>query len=84
MKSQCVATFRDSHPRRSLAGESDLLTAKAGLVADDGARATLALQAMAHGYARWFALNRKVKLAAAACGAPSGHKSAPWLSKWEV
>jgi non-ribosomal peptide synthetase component E (peptide arylation enzyme) len=31
--------------------------------------------------ARWFALNRKVKLSAAAGGA-SGHGSAPWLSIW--
>ena len=49
------------------------------LVADRSASAALALQAVAHGDARWFALNRKVKLPAAAGGA-SGHGSAPWLS----
>jgi hypothetical protein len=37
---------------------------------------------VAHGDARWFALNRKVKLPAAAGGASGGHGSAPWLSIW--
>jgi hypothetical protein len=46
-----------------------------------GAGAALALQAVADGDARWFALNRKVKLPVAAGGA-SGHGSAPWLSIW--
>ena len=36
------------------------------------AGAALALQTVAHGNARWFALNRKVKLPAAA-GGVSGH-----------
>jgi len=81
MKGQWVATFGCPHPRRSLTGEGDLLAAEARLVADHGAGAALALQAVAHGDARWFALNRKVKLPAAAGGA-SGHGSAPWLSIW--
>jgi hypothetical protein len=34
---------------------------------------------VAHGDARRLALNRKVKLSAAACGAARGHRSAPWL-----
>ena len=72
MKGQRVATFGCSHPHRSLAGEGDLLPAEARLVADHGASAPLALQAVAHRNARWFALNCKVKLAAAAGGA-SGH-----------
>jgi hypothetical protein len=80
MKGQCVATFRCPRPRRSLAGEGDLLAAEARLVADHGAGTALALQAMAHGDARWFALNRQLKLPAAAGCASSGHRSAPWLS----
>src|SRR6266568_5068923 len=57
MKGQRVAAFGCPHPRRSLAGEGDLLPAEARLVADHGAGAALALQAVAHGDARWFALN---------------------------
>jgi hypothetical protein len=79
MKGQRVAAFGCPHPRRSLSGEGDLLAAEARLVADHGAGAALALQAVAHGDARWFTLNRKVKLPAAAGGA-SGHGLAPWLS----
>src|SRR5262249_3212500 len=56
--------------------------AEARLVADRGASASLALQAVAHGDARWFALNRKVKLPATAGGASGGHGLAPWLSIW--
>jgi hypothetical protein len=37
---------------------------------------------VAHGDARWLALDRKIKLPAAAGGASGGHRSAPWLSKW--
>jgi hypothetical protein len=66
MKGQCVAAFGCPQPRRSLTGEGDLLAAEARLVADHGAGTALALQAVAHGDARWFALNRKVKLPAAA------------------
>src|SRR5207245_800798 len=80
MKGQRVAAFGCSHPRRSLTDEGDLLAAETRLVADHGAGAALALQAVAHGDARWFALNRKMKLPAAACGASGGHGSAPWLS----
>jgi hypothetical protein len=58
--------------------EGDLLAAEARLVADHGAGAALALQAMAQGDARWFALNRKVKLPAIADGVSGTHGPAPW------
>jgi hypothetical protein len=80
MKGQRVAAFGCPHPCRSLTSEGDLLAAEARLVADHGTGAALALQAVAHGGARWFALNRKVKLAAAAGRTSGGHGSAPWLS----
>src|SRR5262245_59603087 len=51
MKGQRVATFGCPHPRRRLTGEGDLLAAEARLVADRGASAALALQAVAHGAA---------------------------------
>ena len=81
MKGQRVPTFGFALLRPSLTGEDHLLAGKTRLVADHGAGAALALQAVAHGNARWFALNRKVKLPAAAGGA-SGHGSTPWLSIW--
>jgi hypothetical protein len=83
MKSQCVAAFGFPCPRSRLTDERHLLTAKARLIANDGTSAALALQAMTHGNARWLALNRKVKLTAAAGGA-SGHGSDPWLSMTSV
>jgi len=73
MKGQYVAAFGSPHPRRSLTGEGDLLATEARLVADHTPGATLALQAVAHGDARWLALDRKVKLPAAAGGASGGH-----------
>jgi len=82
MKGQHVAAFGCPHPRGSLTGKGDLLAAEARLVADHAAGASLALQAVAHGDARWFALNGKVKLAAAAGGASGGHGSVPWLAIW--
>jgi hypothetical protein len=72
-----VAAFGCSRPRRGLAGKRDLLKPKARLVTDHSPGAALTFQAMAHSDARWFALNRKVKLPAAAGGA-SGHWSTPW------
>src|SRR5271167_2795401 len=78
MKSQRVAALCGAHPRRGLTGEGDLVAAEARLVADHGAGAALALQATAHGDAQWFALDREVKLPAAAGGAAGGHGSAPW------
>jgi len=72
MKSHCVAALGCSHPRRGLTGDGDLLSAEACLIADHGASSTLTFQAVAHSDARRFALNRKVKLPAAAGGA-SGH-----------
>ena len=78
MKGQRVAAFGPPHPRCGLAGEGDLLAPEARLVADHGAGATLALQAVALRDALWFAFNCKLKLPAAAGGA-SGHGLAPWL-----
>jgi hypothetical protein len=53
---------------------------KARLVADHRPGTALALQAVAHSDARWFALNREVKLPAAAGGA-SGHWLAPTVMR---
>jgi hypothetical protein len=64
-----VAAFGSARPGRSLTGKGDLLQAKARLVADHGAGTALALQAVAHSNAGWFALNCEVKLPAAAGGA---------------
>ena len=80
MKGQRVAAFGFARPRRSLAGDRDLLAAEARLVAEHGAGAALALQAVAHGDARRVALDRQVKLPAAAGGVSGGHGSAPWRS----
>jgi hypothetical protein len=71
-----VATFGCSRPRRSVTGEGDFLATEARLVTDHSASTALAVEAMAHRDAGRFALNRKVKLPAAAGGA-SGHWSAP-------
>src|ERR1700730_5597424 len=73
MKRQHVSAFSCPHPGRRLTGEGDLLAAKARLIAAHGASAALALQAVAHGNARWFALNHKLKLPATAGGASGGH-----------
>ena len=54
------------------AGEGDLLAAEAGLVADDGAGAALALQAVAHGDARGLAFDGERELPAGAGGAAGG------------
>jgi hypothetical protein len=48
MKGQRVAAFSCPHPRCCLTGKGDLLAAKARLVADHGAGAALALQAVTH------------------------------------
>src|SRR5215831_11140007 len=73
IESQCVAAFCRPLPRRRFAIEGDLLAAEPRLVADNGAGAALALQAMAHGDARWFALDCEVKLPATAGGASGRH-----------
>ena len=73
MKGQRVAAFGCPHPRRRLTGEGDLLAAEARLIADHGAGAALAFQAVTHRDARWFALNRKLELPAAAAGTSGGH-----------
>ena len=74
MKGQRVAAFGCPHPRRSLSGEGDLFAVEARLVADHSARAALTRQAAAHGDARWFALDCKVKLSAAAGRVSGGHE----------
>jgi hypothetical protein len=71
------AACRAAKRRRDAA---DLFAAEARLVADHGAGTALALQAVAQGDARWFAVNRKEKLAAAAGGASGCHGFPPWLS----
>ena len=71
---------RLSGSRRSLTGEGDLLAVEARLVADHGTSAALTLQAVAHGDARWFALNLKTELPATAGGMSGHHRFAPWLS----
>jgi hypothetical protein len=73
IESQRVAAFGRPLPRRRFTAEGDLLAAEPRLVAGDGAGAALALQAMAHGDARWFALNREVKLPATTGGASGRH-----------
>jgi hypothetical protein len=73
MKGQRVAAFGCPHPSGSLTCEGDLFAAEARLVADHSAGAALALQAVAHGDARWFALNPKVKLPATAGHVSDGH-----------
>ena len=82
MKGQRVAAFGCPRPRRSLTGEGDLFAAEARLVADHSARAALTRQAAAHGDAQWFALDRKVKLSAAAGRASSGHEVGSVVSIW--
>jgi hypothetical protein len=49
MKGQRISAFGCPHPRRSHTREGDLIPAEAGLVADHGTSAALALQAVAHG-----------------------------------
>jgi hypothetical protein len=72
-----VAAFRCPHPGRGFTGESDLLAAEARLIADHSARAALTCQATAHGDARWFSIDRKVKLSAAAGRVSDRHEWAP-------
>ena len=68
-----IAAFGCPHPRRGITGDGDLLATEARLVADHGAGAALAFQAVTHGDAQWLALNRKVKLPAAAGGVSGSH-----------
>jgi hypothetical protein len=81
---QCVAALGCPRPRRRLAGDCDLIAAEERLVAEHGAGAALAGQTVAHGDARWFTVNRKVKLPAATCGVSGGHGFAPRLLIWAV
>jgi hypothetical protein len=73
MKGHRVAAFGCPYPLRSLTGKGDLLAAETRLVADHGARAALALEAVAHRDARRFAFNSKDKLSATAGGASGDH-----------
>ena len=80
MEGQRVAAFGRPHPLRRFTGESNLVEAKARLIADHSARASLALKAVAHGDARRFALSCEMKLPAATGGVAGDHGAAPWLS----
>src|SRR6516164_9278237 len=66
MEGHRVAALGCPHPCRSLTTDGDPVAAKARLIANHGASAALALQAVAHGDARWFAINRNMELPAAA------------------
>jgi len=77
MESQRIAALGRSFPRHRFAVDGDLLAAEPRLVADDGASAALALQAMAHRDAQWLALSREVKLSATAGGASGRHRIGP-------
>jgi hypothetical protein len=74
MKSQRVAAFGFPPPRRRLTAKGDLLAVEARLVADYGAGAALAFQAVAHRGVRRFTFNRKAELPATAGGASGGHR----------
>ena len=76
MESQRVAAFGCPCPGRGFAGKGDLLEAKTRLVANHGPSTALAFQAVAHGDARWFALDCELKLSAAAGGASRIHEIA--------
>src|SRR5262249_23920412 len=62
-----------ARPLGGLAGKGDLVPVKARLIADHSARATLALEAVAHGDAHRLTLDCEVQLAATAGGIPGGH-----------
>src|SRR5262249_17732940 len=79
MKGQRVAALGRPRPRRRVARDGHLFAAEACLVADHCAGAALALQAVAHRDARWLALDRKMKLPAAAGGASACHGSTPCM-----
>jgi hypothetical protein len=68
MEDHGVAAVGYPLPLCGFARDRDLVIAVAHLVADHGARSSLACQAMAHGVARRFAFDREVKLSAAASG----------------
>jgi hypothetical protein len=70
MKGHRVAAIGRSLPLRGFTGDGDLVIAEARLVADHGAGASLACQAVAHSVPRGFALDGEVKLSAAAGGMP--------------
>ena len=81
MKGHGVAAFGCSRPNRSLTEGDDLLVAIARLVTDDGSGSALALKAVAHGDARWFAVGRQRELPAAAGGASNGHGTTSWMAR---
>jgi hypothetical protein len=80
MKGQGVAAISRPCPRRGLAGDGNLLTLKARLVAHHGPGAALAGQAVTHRDARWLALDRQVQLPAATRRASAGHELFPPLN----
>ena len=79
MKDHEVAALGRSLPLRGFAGDGDLVTAVARLVADHGPGASLAGQAVAHSITRGFAFDREVKLPAAA-GGMKCHLLGSWYS----
>ena len=76
MKSHRVPAIGRPAPLRGFAGDGDLVIAVARLIADHGAGASLAGQAVAHGVARRLTFDREVELPAAA-GGMACHCSAP-------
>ena len=73
MESHRVAAFGCPHPLRRFTGESNLVEAKARLIANDGTGTALARQAVTQRYARRFTFNGNVKLPATAGRLAGGH-----------
>src|SRR5262249_44821863 len=80
MKCQGVTAFSCPRPRCGLAGDGNLFTLKARLVAHHGSGAALAGQAVTHRDARWLALDPQVQLPAATRRASAGHELSPPLN----
>ena len=74
---QDVAALGRAGPFGGRSADSKLRSAKARLIADYGACATLAFQAMAHGDAHRFAGSKDVELAATAGGLAGDHGLSP-------
>ncbi len=62
MKGHPVAALGCPHPCCRVTSDVDLFAGKARLIADHGSGAALALQAVTHRDARWFAFNCQLKL----------------------
>src|SRR5262249_33106501 len=77
VEAERVPAVGRARPLSGFPREGDLFATKARLVADHGAGAALARQAVTHRDARGLALDGEVELAAAAGGAASSHGTAP-------